>query len=82
MGNQITKRQKEVMNLVKLGCTNKNIGLRLGISENTIKSILADPQYGIYVRLGITGGAGVKFGLTERVYAVYICLRDGIIDFD
>lgn len=64
----LTVRELEVLNLVKLGDENKQIGPKLGISEQTAKHHLMS----IFKKLGAY----------NRTHAVYLCLRDGIIHFD
>ena len=67
MGSILTPRELEVLNLAKLGYSNKQIALRFGISDQTIKNHFMT----IYDKLGVH----------NRAHAVYVGLRDGIIDF-
>ncbi len=62
----LTKRQIEVMNLVKLGHANKQIMGELGITVGTVERHLSS----IYQHLGALG----------RAHAVYLCMKRGIID--
>ena len=66
MGQGLTKRQIEVMNLVKLGYANKQIVRELGITIDTVKRHIADT-----IR---------RIQANDRAHAVYICLKRGIID--
>ena len=63
---ELTKRQLEVMNLVKHGYANKQISRELGISIWTVKRHLHD-----IIR---------RTRANDRAHAVYICLKRGIID--
>lgn len=62
----LTKRQIEVMNLVKLGYANKQIARELGVAMGTVERLLNDVAY----RLQASG----------RAHAVYLCMKRGIID--
>jgi len=62
----LTKRQTEVMNLVKLGYANKQIARELGISIWTVKRHIND-----LIR---------RIQANDRAHAVYLCMRKGIID--
>ena len=62
----LTKRQIEVMNLVKLGYANKQVGRELGITMGTVERLLND----VAKRLQASG----------RAHAVYLCMKKGIID--
>ncbi|MBA7701321.1 hypothetical protein ES703_110056 [subsurface metagenome] len=48
MGNKLTPREVEILNLVRLGNSNRMIASRLGLSIGTIKSHLMT----IFLRLG------------------------------
>lgn len=63
---RLTPRQIEVMDLVKLGLADKEIGYRLGVATNVISNHLSN---GIFPRLGAP----------NRANAVYICIKEGII---
>jgi len=62
----LTERQVEVMNLVKLGYANKEIARELVITVGTVERHLNS----IYQHLGALG----------RAHAVYLCMKKGIID--
>lgn len=64
--NGLTKRQIEVMNLVKLGYANKQIARELSITMGTVERLM----YDIAQRLQASG----------RAHAVYLCVKMGIID--
>lgn len=68
MGSEdgLTKRQLEVMNLVKLGHPNKQIARELGVATGTVERCLND----IYRRLQADG----------RAHSIYLCMKRGIID--
>jgi len=57
----LTKRQLEIMNLVKLGHANKQIGYELGISINTVKTIVRAVMK--------------RLGASDRTHAVYLCMK-------
>jgi DNA-binding NarL/FixJ family response regulator len=61
----LTARESDVLRLVADGLTNKAIGLRLGISEHTVKFHL--------------GSAMTKMGAASRAEAVAVALRRGWI---
>jgi DNA-binding NarL/FixJ family response regulator len=61
----LTSRETEVLGLVADGLTNKAIGLRLGISEHTVKFHL--------------GSAMNKLSAASRAEAVAVALRRGMI---
>lgn len=65
--DSLTPRQIEIMNLVKLGFTDMQIALELGMSVSAVKGHLSD---GVFRRLGAV----------DRANAVYICMRRGIIE--
>lgn len=62
----LTKRQIEVMNLVKLGYANKQIGRELWITTATVNMHLM--------------AAIRRMGANDRAHAVYLCMKKGIID--
>ncbi len=66
MGQGLTKRQIEVMNLVKHGYANKQIVRELGITIDTVKRHIAD-----IIR---------RIQANDRAHAVYLCMKRGIID--
>lgn len=61
----LTPREVDVLRLIAMGCANKEIGARLGTTEDTIKSRVKN----------IIG----KLGAEDRTHAVMIGLRRGII---
>lgn len=61
----LTGRQIEIMNLVKLGYENKQIAVELGITINTVKTLLSE--------------AFGRLGAVDRAHAVYLAMRQGII---
>jgi len=61
----LTKRELDVLQLLADGLSNKSIGARLGISDQTVKFHVAS----------ITG----KLGVHSRVAAVRLALRRGLI---
>ncbi|KKN65871.1 hypothetical protein LCGC14_0476880 [marine sediment metagenome] len=62
----LTARQLEIINLVKLGYTNKQIGYELFISEKTVKAYLSR--------------ALALKGARNRAHLVYLCLTLGEIE--
>lgn len=62
----LKKRQKEVLELVKIGKTNKEISEELFIALPTVKSHL----HLIFLALGAR----------SRAHAVYVGVKEGIID--
>jgi DNA-binding NarL/FixJ family response regulator len=62
----ITTRELEVLRLLTAGLTNKDIGERLHLSPETIKTHLGN----IYRKLGVEG----------RAHAVAVALRRGLLD--
>ena len=55
----LTKREKEIFNLIKKGKTNRQISCALGISPNTVKSIL----YKAYKKHNIKNRTEIAAGL-------------------
>lgn len=80
-GNILTTRENQVVNLVAEGAGNREIALRLGIAENTVKKSLLH----IYDKLGISNRVElVLYALTHRETSPYpdivsprVPLRDG-----
>ena len=64
--DKLTEREIELMNLIKVGHTNKRIALILQISEQTIKNHIS-----AILRV---------LNANDRAHAVYLCMRKGIID--
>lgn len=62
----LTKRQIEILNLVKLGKANKNIASVLFIAEQTVKHHMTHIQ--------------MALGAANRAHAVYIAIKKGIIE--
>ncbi len=65
---KLTEREMQILNLVKLGKANKEIGSILCISDQTVKNHMTF----IFIKLGAK----------DRTHAVYLTLRAGIIDFE
>lgn len=63
---QLTKRQLEVVNLIKLGRTNRQIAYVMQLNEQTIKNHVS-----VVLR---------KLDADDRAHAVYLCMKKGIID--
>lgn len=64
---RLTLRQIEILNLLKLGLTDRAIGIELGITEMAVSNRIS---HGILSRLGAQ----------NRTHAVYIAMRDGLIN--
>lgn len=63
----LTPRERDVLELVALGLSNHVIGIRLGISDHTVKFHLSS----IFSKLGVRTRTGaVRRGLTKGVIAV------------
>ena len=67
MTQQLTDREIEVMNLVKLGFANKQVAKNCGIREQTAKNHLS--------------AILCKLVAVNRAHAVYICLKRGLIAY-
>ena len=65
MTQQLTDKEIEVMNLVKLGFANKQIGKGCRITEQTTKNHISTIL--------------CKLVAVNRAHAVYICLKRGLI---
>jgi DNA-binding NarL/FixJ family response regulator len=65
---KLTPREREVLQLLTQGNTNKEIGNTLGVSENTVKNHLKNIL--------------AKLHLQNRVQAVAFALREGIVPED
>ncbi len=53
MSAQLTPREEQILHMVAVGHTNRQIGLRLGISEKTVEAHLSR----IYLKLGVRNRA-------------------------
>jgi DNA-binding CsgD family transcriptional regulator len=69
MSIELTDREKEVLVLLKQGLTNKNIGVRLCISELTVKSHIQN----IYKKLGVNN----RIKLINLLKNHHDCLNNG-----
>ena len=69
---ELTPRQRQVLCLVTL--TTLEIGIRLGITRQTVKNLLT----GAYNRLGISDGTPTS----KRTSALMLALRQGIVTLD
>jgi len=69
----ITPKELEVLNLLKQGCPNKELGRYLKISEQTAKNHVSS----IYQKMGIENS-----GLGNRILAVIIAYRLGLIELN
>jgi DNA-binding CsgD family transcriptional regulator len=65
LGDAITARELQVLDLVSQGLTNAAIGRALGISEGTVKTHLSH--------------VGAKFGCGDRAGLVGIAYRSGLL---
>ncbi|NJN81308.1 MAG: response regulator transcription factor [Caldilineaceae bacterium] len=65
LGACMTRREREVMNILMLGSTNKEIAERLVISERTVQTHLSNIFH--------------KLGVSSRTEAVLVAMRDGWI---
>lgn len=63
---QLTRREREVLELVALGHSNKRIALELGIAEKTVKTHV--------------GHLLAKLGVTDRTQAALLAVRHGLAD--
>ncbi len=62
---QLTRREREVLELIAGGRSNKRIALALGISEKTVKTHV--------------GHLLAKLGVSDRTQAALMAVRDGIV---
>jgi DNA-binding NarL/FixJ family response regulator len=67
-GSELTDREVEVLRLLAAGCSNREIGHRLGIAENTVR---------IHVSRILD-----KLGAADRTQAVLIALQRGLVHVD
>ncbi len=63
---RLTRREREVLELIAAGRSNKRIAFELGISEKTVKTHV--------------GHLLAKLGVTDRTQAALLAVRDGLID--
>lgn len=61
----LTPRERDVLALVRDGCTNREVGARLGIREDTVKKVVRN--------------AGWKYGTGDRIAIVLAAIRAGEI---
>ena len=64
-GKALTRRQKEILNLLKMGIGNKEIAIKLNISSKTVKNHLTET----YERMGVL----------TRTEAVVVAMQKGLI---
>jgi DNA-binding NarL/FixJ family response regulator len=62
---RLTRREREVLELIAAGRSNKRIALELGISEKTVKTHV--------------GHLLAKLGVTDRTQAALRAVRDGLV---
>jgi DNA-binding NarL/FixJ family response regulator len=62
---QLTRREREVLELIAGGRSNKRIALELGISEKTVKTHV--------------GHVLAKLGVADRTQAALLAVRDGLV---
>jgi two-component system, NarL family, response regulator len=63
--SELTKREMEVLQLIAKGFSNKEIGIKLGITENTVKAYIKNML--------------AKLNVTDRTQAIITANRRGII---
>jgi DNA-binding NarL/FixJ family response regulator len=63
--DKLTRREREVLELIVGGRSNKRIALELGISEKTVKTHV--------------GHVLAKLGVTDRTQAALLAVRDGLV---
>jgi NarL family two-component system response regulator LiaR len=63
--DKITPKELEVLSLAAKGMSNRDIGVRLGISEGTVKSYFAD----LFLKLNVR----------SRTEAIFVSLKSGIL---
>jgi DNA-binding NarL/FixJ family response regulator len=68
----LTKRELEIMQLAENGLSKKEIGTKLGITENTVKN----SQTIIYNKLGINNG------VNKCITAIITLLKMGLIKLE
>jgi DNA-binding NarL/FixJ family response regulator len=61
---QLTRRQEEVLRLVAVGLTNKQVAAQLGLSVHTVESHL----HSLYGKIGVlTRGAAIRFAVDNNL---------------
>jgi two-component system, NarL family, response regulator LiaR len=63
--DQLTRREREVLELIVRGRSNKRIALELGIAEKTVKTHV--------------GHLLAKLGVTDRTQAALLAVREGLV---
>ena len=63
--DRLTRRERDVLELIAGGRSNKRIALELGISEKTVKSHV--------------GHVLAKLGVSDRTQAALLAVRDGLV---
>ena len=63
--DQLTRREREVLELIAAGRSNKRIAFELGIAEKTVKTHV--------------GHVFAKLGVTDRTQAALIAVRSGLV---
>jgi NarL family two-component system response regulator LiaR len=64
-GDQLTRREREVLDLIVRGRSNKRIAFELGIAEKTVKTHV--------------GHVLAKLGVTDRTQAALLAVREGLV---
>ena len=64
-GERLTRREREVLELIAAGRSNKRIAFELGIAEKTVKTHV--------------GHVLAKLGVTDRTQAALIAVRSGLV---
>ncbi len=64
----LTNHEKEVLELLQLGLTNKEIAEKMNISTHTVKTHLAN----LYRKLGVF----------NRLQAMIVAIKNGILKFE
>jgi len=62
---QLTRREREVLELITAGRSNKRIAFELGISEKTVKTHV--------------GHVMAKLGVSDRTQAALLAVREGLV---
>jgi DNA-binding NarL/FixJ family response regulator len=66
--DRLTRREREVLELIAAGRSNKRIAFELGIAEKTVKTHV--------------GHVFAKLGVTDRTQAALIAVRSGLVSGD